>query len=100
MWLDHLHTVLLNRRRGVKKVAATHQAKKLAQAAVAHVKPTPTTTTTSEYYCWKCAKAYQEEAETEELWISCDACDNWYCGSCEGLLLSPVTNVYIRTKCR
>jgi len=53
--VGHLHTVLLDRRRGVKKVAATRQAKKMAQAAVSHVKPTPTTTT-SDYYCGKYAK--------------------------------------------
>ena len=97
MWLDHLHTVLLNQR-GVRKAAATRQAKKLARATVLHVQPT-TITTTSEYHCGQCAK-YQEETEKEELWIGCDVCDKWYCGSCEGLLLPPVIDVYICTKCR
>ena len=53
LWLDHLNTVLINRRRGAKKAAATRQAKKLAHASVPHI---AATTATSEYHCGQCAK--------------------------------------------
>ena len=109
MWMDHLHTVLLNRKRGAKKAVATRQAKKLAR--VAESQPTAATSdnatettfksataTSSEYHCGQCARQYQEAAEEEELWIGCDMCDKWYCGSCEGLRSHPLTDVYICTK--
>ena len=37
------------------------------------------------YYCGTCGKEYEDESEAEELWIGCDMCEQWYCGSCEGL---------------
>lgn len=93
MWLDHLHTVLQNRRR-VKKAAAIRQAEKLALAA-----ERPATTATS-YYCGLCSKEYKEESDHEELWIGCYMCDKWYCGSCEGLKSAPAIDIYICTACR
>ena len=32
---------------------------------------------------------YVDEAETPELWIACDLCDVWYCGTCEHLTSVP-----------
>ena len=105
-WLDHLHTVLLNRRRRAKKAAATR-----AKAASARMpermncrsESTGTTQQESDsnsYYCGTCGKEYEDESEAEELWIGCDMCKQWYCGSCEGLSVPPEIDIYLCVKCR
>ena len=91
MWMDHLHTVLQNRKRGARKAAATRQARKQAGTSQSR--------TDSQYFCGKCGKEYLEEADEEELWIACDMCENWFCSSCEGLQSPPISNIYICTKC-
>ena len=43
---------------------------------------------------------YVDEAETPELWIACDLCDVWYCGTCEHLTSVPEEeDTYICSKC-
>ena len=97
MWMDHLHTVLQNRKRGARKAATTRQARKQAVANLDS--QSPRTATNSQYHCGKCGKEYAEESDEEELWIACDMCNNWFCGRCEGLQSPPVTDIYICTKC-
>ena len=97
MWMDHLHTVLQNRKRGARKAATTRQARK--QAVANSDSQSRRTATNSQYQCRKCGKEYAEESDKEELWIACDMCDNWFCGRCEGLQSPPVTDIYSCTKC-
>ncbi len=99
LWVEHLHTVLLNRKRGAQKAAATRRAKK-AQLALATDSYAHPTVTDSDYRCGSCAREYREETEEEELWVGCDVCDHWYCSSCEGLQSPPCTDTYICIKCR
>lgn len=88
-WWDHLHTVLLNRKRGAEKAAETRAKTK---------KPT-TTTAEQVYYCGTCKKEYSDQAASE-LWIGCDMCDNWYCAGCEGLQSPPQIDIYLCKQCR
>ena len=110
-WLDHLHTVLLNRKRGAAKAAVTRRAKKLNSVAVtlpsdpSSPVSLPSDQTDNENMvnvdtcCGQCEKKYDDVTE-EELWIMCDMCDSWYCGDCEGVLEPPSTDLYICLKCR
>ena len=91
IWLDHLHTVLLNRRRGAAKAAATRRAKK----SVREKSVTSQATT----HCGGCGKVYVEETEEVEIWICCDLCDQWCCGECENLQTPPLTDTYFCKKC-
>lgn len=88
LWMEHLHIVLLNRKRGHKKAAATRRAKK-AQRTMATVLSTQSTVTNCDERCGSCAKEYREETEEEELWIGCDVRNLWYCSMCEGLQSPP-----------
>lgn len=85
IWLDHLQTVVENRKRGAAKAAATRKAKKRQ---------------TTVYHCGKCDKVYSSETEECELWIGCDLCDRWYCATCENLTVAPETERYICSICR
>ena len=40
-------------------------------------------------YCGSCQKECVDKAETPELWIACDLCDMWYCGTFEHLTSTP-----------
>lgn len=97
LWLDHLHNVLLNRKRGAKKATATRAKAKMAvgtqltltagatpsQSCTTTATPTvptpPIVENTRSYFCGTCGKDYNEEDDSGELWIGCDACDHWYC---------------------
>ena len=83
IWLDHLHTVQENHRRGATKAAATRQAKKTTQVASTSAKRTAQVASTSadsrappldpldsrQYYCGKCNKEYEEETDEVEVWV-------------------------------
>ena len=105
LWLEHLHTVLINRKRGAKKAAAT-RAKSKRSASTPQSKPANNTTAMAHdhlsetYHCGSCGKEYIEQTDVEELWIGCDLCELWYCGSCEGLQTAPELDVYVCIKCR
>ena len=88
-WWNHLHTVVLNRKRGAKKAAET-RTKSRKQA---------TTRSSDVYHCGTCMKEYSDQADNE-LWIGCDLCDKWFCGSCEGLLSPPQIDIYLCKRCR
>lgn len=97
IWLQHLQTVLENRKRGAAKAAVTRQAKK----ATITVQSVPSTTSAgSNYHCGKCGKEFIDETDQPELWIGCDMCDRWYCSTCEGLNSPPDVNTYICSMCR
>ena len=69
IWLEHLHTVMINRKCGAAKVAATRRAKITASNSGISV---------LKYHCEKCGKEFEEETESLELRICCDLCDTWY----------------------
>ena len=114
LWWDHLHTVLLNRKRGAKKAAATRaKARKpptaTLQPAATEITNLPESTnptlasqsaSAEIYVCGTCMKEYSEEAENEELWIGCDQCDKWFCGGCEELKSPPPMDIYLCVNCR
>ena len=65
IWLDHLQTVLNNRKQARKLALLDSD----AQSDLNY----------EQNYCGSCGKEYVDEAETPELWIACDLCDVWYC---------------------
>ena len=94
IWLEHLQTVLDNGRRGAKKAAATRRARKVGTVSEAL-----NCEESSECYCGLCGKQYVEETVVPEIWIACDMCDMWYCGTCEHLTAIPEKDTYICSKC-
>ena len=104
IWLEHLSTVLQNRRRGAAKAAATRRAKRAKNTCVSNLQSEadPSTVRDSEAscYCGSCRKEYQDETDDVEVWIGCDMCESWYCMSCEGLTNPPELDMYICSKCR
>ena len=104
IWLEHLSTVLQNRRRGAAKAAATRRAKRAKNTCVSNLQSEadPSTVRDSEAscYCGSCRKEYQNETDDVEVWIGCDMCESWYCMSCEGLTNPPELDMYICSKCR
>lgn len=101
IWLDHLMTVLDNRR-SAEKAAANCHAKKCSS--------TPSTPPSEsvqskrlpekvlDYYCGQCV---EEETEETEIWVACDMCDLWYHCKCEELVNPPSsTELYICKKCQ
>lgn len=104
IWMDHLQSIVLNRKRGAQKAAATQRAKKAKESSRSGVRSTATQpaldsgeTTT---YCGGCGKEYIDETAEVELWICCDLCDQWRCGICEKLSSPPTTDTYLCTKCQ
>ena len=94
IWMDHLHSIVLNRKRGAQKAAATRRAKKAQNSS------STTTAQRSTTYCGGCWKEYEDETVEVELWICCDLCNQWMCGTCECLSLPPTTNTYLCKKCQ
>ena len=107
IWLEHLRTVLENRKRGAQKAAATRKSKK------AELIPETVTYTDAEsdmdegenddhsesLYCATCGED-DGESELQEVWIWCDLCENWYHLSCEGLRAVPTDDTYICVRCQ
>jgi hypothetical protein len=77
-WLEHLQTIVDNRRRGAAKAAATRKAKKKAASTEATKQVPPGNESTASYFCATCGIVYMEEAEQEEAWIGCDLCNASY----------------------
>ena len=91
IWIDHLTTILKNRKRGAAKSAATRRLKQalLTQGASQQIQ--------EEYFCGSCGKNYS--VSTEEFWIACDLCEQWYCCICENLTSEPTSEMYLCRKC-
>lgn len=88
VWLNHLHTVLLSRKRGAAKAAATWRANRSALGSsleqdyeprvnTAEFNSAPQVTTYSN--CGGCGKFYGEVTDEVETWICCDLCESWFC---------------------
>ena len=69
LWLDHLRTVDMNRKRGAAKAAETRRQKRGTQQ------------TSVDYYCGVCGVLFGTSDE-QEYWIGCENCDSWYHGDC------------------
>jgi hypothetical protein len=82
LWLEHLHTVMLNRKRGAKKAAESRAKSRTKSSRTVNSGPASTDNETVEDYCGTCTKKY-EETNNDDLWIACDMCDKWYCNTCE-----------------
>ena len=103
IWLEHLETVVKNRRRGAAKAAATRRRKKAAQCPDDVQEKTANEPLDSnreessgeECLCCSCGKDYfKASSDCEELWVGCDLCSKWYCGTCENLCTEPHTDSY------
>ena len=79
MWLEHLKTVDMNRKRGAAKAAETRRQKREKQVSKG------THNLVEVYCCGICGVAYGDSDESE-YWIGCEACDTWYHGEC---VISP-----------
>ena len=99
IWLEHLQTVVENRKCGAARAAATRNAKKARHAGQSGVSVVSTSDSTS-CHCGKCGKEYMEETDKPELWIACDLCDHWYCGSCEQLTSPPENDTFFCDRCK
>ena len=106
IWLDHLNTVLCNRKRGAAKAALTRQKKKSSHDQSQNstdntsgiLSPAATVETMEDmHHCAGCGLEYSES--TAPFWIACDTCDKWYCSVCEGLLNEPDDTIYFCRKC-
>ena len=117
IWIDHLTTVVQNRKRGAAKAAATRQMKRQAQQK--HQQSTSESEQQREgrqqsitqsaaqkrvsshyqhkdYYCGTFGKEYNSSLD---FWIACDICDVWYCCECEGLATEPTSEMYFCKQC-
>ena len=79
MWLNHLKTVEINRRRGAAKAAETRRRKRQQQQAQEQVRQIQQR---HEYSCGICGGLYQDETTEIEVWIGCDFCDSWFHSTC------------------
>lgn len=79
-WMDHLHTVQENRRRGALQAAATRRQRKANREKQGD----------SSYYCAVCRSPYQEFTDSVEQWIGCDSCDSWFHFVCVGIDASAI----------
>lgn len=96
MWLEHISTVQLNRKRGAAKAAATRRKKKQTGEPVLP----PTEKGPAETYrCGVCSEEYEEETVEEELWIQCDKCPSWFHGDCVGINPSKVPENFLCDIC-
>ena len=78
IWVSHLETVDINRKRGAQKAAATRRARSRCEL-----------TAESTYLCSACEEAYEEETDEVENWIGCDHCNRWYHWVCVGVVTEP-----------
>ena len=107
IWLEHLKTVVDNRRRGSEKASATRRAKKFSSKVPYHPSDHQSGVSMDsrepgeEYHCGQCGELYVEETDETEMWVACDLCDMWYHCKCEQLLNPPLsTDPYICKKCQ
>jgi len=77
MWLQHLHTVDTNQKRGAAKAAETWRRKKQEISSTASAEQD----VESEEWCGVCEGVFGDTEEVE-LWIACDRCDTWFHGDC------------------
>ena len=87
MWLDHMSTVQLNRKRCAAKAAATRRKKKQG-------KPSEPPSEKDTYRCGVCSEEYEDETVEEELWIQCEKCLSWFHGDCVGVNPSRVPEIF------
>ena len=70
IWLDHLNTILRNRKRGAAKAAATRQAKK-AKNSSENTTSTPNSgsvpSSSESCFCGTCGKEYRDETDDVEV---------------------------------
>lgn len=129
IWIDHLNTVVENRRRGAAKAAATRKenrrqaAVKAANTKSQHCKQqngstssrctgrqsevrtrqedSSTSSTQPDQEEWYCELCGESYSSTKApFWVECDLCDSWYWSICEQLNEEPTeTEVYFCSKC-
>jgi hypothetical protein len=86
IWLNHLESIVQNRKRGAAKAALTRKKKGNVNRD-----------SESETYCGTCKVEYSKSKS--KFWIFCDLCELWYCSSCEHLSSEPETHKYLCKKC-
>ena len=101
IWLQHLQTVVENRRRGARKAAATRQAKKTLKTSHDLKESSKNGDDSDECFCGDCGRAYQEETDEPEVWIECSMYEQWFHAECEKLTCLPqLEDNYICLKCQ
>ena len=83
LWLQHLQTVSMNRKRGAKNAARTRAGRK----------------NNLEYYC-ECGAKFEEKTNEIENWIGCDKCDRWNHCSCVGIDQDILPEHFLCSKCQ
>ena len=100
-WVQHLKTVMDNRRRGAVKAAATRKAKRQVQQSHSGDEQSQQPSSEGEIsqcFCGSCGMEYVDETDKPEVWVGCDLCEQWYHLSCENLE-EPKSDQYICRKC-
>ena len=87
IWLDHLYTVQLNRKRGAAKASLTRRT---------HAKKSLEQTKT---FCGTCNKLFVEETEEVEVWVYCDTCEKWFCDLCEDSSSASTLDTFLCKNC-
>ena len=85
IWLNHLETIVQNRKRGAAKAALTRKKKSSVNSE-----------SESETFCGVCKVEYSKSKS--KFWIFCDLCELWYCSLCEHLSSEPESDTYICKK--
>ena len=70
VWLTHLQSIQLNRKRGAEKAAATRRWRAVSEAP--------------RYICL-CGEEYLDCTDDVQHWIGCDKCSSWYHCQCVGV---------------
>lgn len=96
LWLEHLNTIFVNRKRGATKAALSRKQRSRGEVN-AH---TQEAETREVYRCGVCKAVFQEETEEEELWVGCESCDRWFHAVCVNIDLQSVPEEYICQFCK
>ena len=89
IWLEHLNTIKLNRKKGAAKAAETRRRRAQEKQRNQEKQKAANVQQGSEYYCGTCHEPYLEFTDTEEQWIGCELCDTWYHFVCLGITVAP-----------
>ena len=88
MWLEHLHTIDQNRKRGAKRAAATRRKRKQGCGE-----------SEDTYSCGICSEPYQDFSDAVQDWIGCDLCDSWFHFVCVGVNSMCVPEKFYCNEC-
>ena len=95
--------MLLSRKRGAVKAAATQRAKRSGYSSLEqNHQPRPNTAEAPKvttYNCGGCGKVFVEVTDEVETWVTCDLCESWFCSICEKFNVDNPPNFLCKKCC-